>query len=82
MMSTYDLDAAAKRCVLAECFHLTHFKEFQSRIIDAVLNKKDSLVIQPTGSGKSLCYQFPAVYTKRLTLVITPTISLITPTIS
>ena len=76
MLSTYDLDEAAKRCVLAECFHLTHFKESQSRVIDAVLNKRDSLVIQPTGSGKSLCYQFPAVYTKRLTLVITPTISL------
>ena len=33
-------------------------------------------MIQPTGSGKSLCFQFPAVYTKKLTLVITPTISL------
>ena len=76
MLSSYNLDEAAKRCVLADCFHLTHFKEFRSCIIDAVLNKRDSLVIQPTGSGKSLCYQFPAVYTKRLTLVITPTISL------
>ena len=76
MLSTYDLDEAAKRCVLAECFCLTHFKELQSHAIDAVLNKRDSLVIQPTGSGKSLCYQFPAVYTKQLTLVITPTISL------
>ena len=76
ILSSYDLDEAAKRCVLAECFHLTHFKGFQSRVIDAVLNERDSLVIQPIGSGKSLCYQFPAVYTKRLTLVITPTISL------
>ena len=67
MLSTYDFDEAAKRCVLAECFHLTHFKEFQSRVIDAVLNNRDSLVIQPTGSGQSLCYQFSAVYTKWLT---------------
>ena len=76
MLSTYDLDEAAKRCGLAECFRLTHFKEFQCNVIDAVLKRRDSLVIQPTGSGKSLCYQFPAVFTKRLTLVITPTISL------
>ena len=45
-------------------------------MINAVLEKRDSLVIQPTGSGKSLCFQFPAVYTKTVTLVITPTISL------
>ena len=76
MVSSYDLDEAAKRCVLAEYFQLTHFKEFQSCVIDAVLNNRDTLVIQPTASGKSLCYQFPAVYTKQLTLVITPTISL------
>ena len=41
-----------------------------------MLNNRDALVIQPTGSGKSLCFQFPAIYTKKLTLVITPTISL------
>ena len=64
MLSSYDLDEAAKKCVLADCFHLTHFKAFQTCVIDAVLNKRDSLVIQPTGSGKSLCYQFLAVYTK------------------
>ena len=74
--SPIDLNEASKRCVLAEKFHLTHFKSFQSKIIDAVLKRKDTLVIQPTGSGKSLCFQFPAVYTKKLTLVITPTISL------
>ena len=76
MLSSYDLDEAAKRCVLADCFHLTHFKAFQTCVIDAVLNKRDSLVIQPTGSGKSLCYQFPAVHTKQMTLVTMPTISL------
>lgn len=55
---------------------MTHFKDFQCRIIKAVLNNKDTLVIQPTGRDKSLCFQFPAIYTKKLTLVITPTVSL------
>ena len=76
LASSIDVDEAAKRCVLADKFQITHFKEFQTRIINAVLNNKDTLVVQPTGSGKSLCFQFPAVYSKKLTLVITPTISL------
>ena len=46
--SLIDLDEASKRCVLEEKFHLTHFKSFQSKIIDAVLKRKDTLVIQPT----------------------------------
>ena len=67
LASSIDVDEAAKRCVLADKFHLTHFKDFQTNVINAVLNKRDtlSLVIQPTGSGKSLCFQFPAVYTKK-----------------
>ena len=54
----------------------TRFKDFQKESIDTVLNKKNCLVIQPTGKDKSLCYQFPAVYTGNTTLVVTPTISL------
>ena len=66
LSSLMDIDEAAKRCVLAEKFHLTHFRGFQSRIIKAVLSNRDSLVIQPTGSGKSLCFQFPAIYQKAI----------------
>ena len=51
---------------------MTSFKKFQREIIDATLQGKDTLVIHPTGSGKSLCFQFPSVYA----IVITPTISL------
>ena len=76
ILSSYDLDEAAKRCVLADCFNLTHFKDFQYQVINATLDRRDTLVVQPTGSGKSLCFQFPAVYSKKMTLVITPTISL------
>ena len=64
--------------MLAEKFGNTRFKDFQKESIDAVLNKKNHLVIQPTGNGKSLCYQFPAVYMGKttLSLVTTPIISL------
>ena len=62
--------------MLAEKFGNARFRDFQKESIDAVLNQKNCLVIQPTGKGKSLCYQIPALYTGNTTLVITPTISL------
>ena len=61
---------------LAEKFGLTSFKSFQKKIIDATLEGRDTLVIHPTGSGKSLCFQFPPVFQEKKALVITPTISL------
>lgn len=78
ILSSYDLDEAAKRCVLADCFRLTHFKDFWIKAINAILDRRDTLVIQPTGIGKILCFQFPAcaIYTKTVSLVIIPTISL------
>src|SRR5690606_29950837 len=45
-------------------------------IIQNVLNKQDSLVVMPTGSGKSLCYQLPALEFPGLTVVVSPLISL------
>ena len=61
---------------LAEKFNLTSLKPFQKTIIDAVLDGKDTLVIQPTGSGKSLCFQYPPVYLNKKAIIVTPTISL------
>ena len=50
---------------LADKFGLTKFKPFQKEIILSVLEGKDSVVIQPTGRGKSLCFQFPAIYQRK-----------------
>ena len=75
LASSVDLDEATKRC-LADKFHLTHFKHFQSQIIQAAISNRDSLVVQPTRSGKSLCFQFPAIFTEKISLVVTPTTSL------
>ena len=61
---------------LAEKFNLTSFKPFQKDIIKAVLDGKDTLVIHPTGSGKSLCFLFPPVYKEQKAIIVTPTISL------
>ena len=62
-------ECAAKIATLAECFNLTRFKDFQRKVIDSTLSGKDSIVVQPTGSGKSLCYQFPPVYQNKKALV-------------
>ncbi len=61
---------------LAEKFQLTSFKQFQKDTIEATLAGKDTLVLYPTGSGKSLCFQFPPVHLGKKAIVITPTISL------
>ena len=58
-------------------YHITSkFRDYQRNAINAALNGKDTLIIQQTGSGKSLCYQFPPVYTHTKAIVICPTISL------
>lgn len=61
---------------LAEHFGLTSFRSYQREVINECLRGRDTIIIQPTGSGKSLCYQFPAVYTGKMSIVISPTISL------
>lgn len=67
---------ATKIATLAECFSLTTFSDFQELVIDNTLAGRDSIVVQPTGSGKSLCFQFPPIYTNKKAIVISPTISL------
>jgi len=60
----------------ARLFGVTDFRPLQREAIEASLNGDDSLVIMATGSGKSLCYQLPAVAESGLTLVVSPLIAL------
>ena len=63
--------------VLKQYFKYDSFKEHQLEIIKAVIEeKRDVCVIMFTGSGKSLCYQFPPVYTNKIAIVVSPLISL------
>ncbi|WP_338997209.1 DNA helicase RecQ [Lactococcus formosensis] len=61
---------------LKEIFGYESFRQGQKQIIEQVLQRKDTLGILPTGAGKSICYQLPALLQEGVTLVVSPLISL------
>ena len=64
------------KTLLRDIFGFNEFRPGQSEIIDAVVDKQNVLAIMPTGGGKSLCFQLPALMGEGLTVVISPLIAL------
>jgi ATP-dependent DNA helicase RecQ len=61
---------------LRRIFGFEHFRPGQAEAVAAALEGRDALVVMPTGSGKSICYQLPALMREELTLVVSPLVSL------
>lgn len=64
------------REILKKYFGYTDFRPFQEEIVTSILNKKNVLAVLPTGGGKSICYQIPAIMADHYSIVVSPLIAL------
>jgi ATP-dependent DNA helicase RecQ len=76
MTSAPIIDQEKVSSILKKIYGFDEFRFVQKEVVDSILSQKDTLAIMPTGGGKSLCYQLPALYFDGLTIVISPLISL------
>ena len=76
------MPADVKRRILKEVFGFDDFRPGQERVFDALLAGRNVLAVMPTGSGKSLCYQLPALVRGGLTVVVSPLLALMQDQVS
>src|ERR1700741_914514 len=69
-------DLSLARATLKSVFGYDSFRDGQAEIVMAVLAGEDVFAVMPTGSGKSLCFQLPAILAGELTVVVSPLIAL------
>ena len=65
-----------KKQVLSEIFGYENFRDGQEEVVDALLSNVSTLAVMPTGAGKSLCYQIPALVKGGMTIVVSPLLAL------
>jgi ATP-dependent DNA helicase RecQ len=73
---THELDWVEVKAAFQRIWGYEHFRSPQAEVIGALLAAQDALVVMPTGGGKSLCFQLPALLKKGLTLVVSPLVAL------
>jgi len=75
-MNAFTTDTRSTGSVLEEVFGFTEFRPHQQDLVEGILGRRDAFGIMPTGGGKSLCYQLPAVIADGCAIVVSPLIAL------